>query len=177
MHVTIKTSHCFPNSFMQYPDSWHKQEPAHLQDIKGPFFPPTSFSGYSSCLDTITGVLSGLKDYLVSSGSRVPKLSPVKLSRAEFQQIQQAPPACRICLEPLMTNIPTEMLSNTVVSPFPNSRRILLRYNSWEISQLPPLSIYTPLWANTFVDNPCKSQTLKTQSSSLTNSRVIQSSS
>lgn len=107
---------------MQYPDSWNKQEPAHLQDIKGLFFFPSSFSGYSSCLATVSGVLSGLKDYLVSSGSQVPKLSSMKLSRAEFQEIQQAS-ACRICLEPLLTNILTEMLSNTVVSPFPNKRK------------------------------------------------------
>lgn len=130
MHVTIKTSHCFTNSFMQYPDSWNKQEPAHLQDIKGLFSPSSRFSGYSSCQDTVSAVLSGLKDYLVSSGFRVPKLSPLKLSRAEFQQIQQASPAGMICLEPLITNIPTEMLSNTVVSPLPKNTKILLKYNT-----------------------------------------------
>ena len=90
-----------------------------------PFFSP-SFYDYSSCLDTAAGALKGLKGYLASSGSRVPKLLPVKLSCAELRQIQQASPACRICLEPRKTIIPTERLSNTVISPFPNSRSILL---------------------------------------------------
>lgn len=68
------------------------------------YFPPPSFCNYSTCLDTGTGVLTGLRGYLASSGSRVPKLSPV--SHVEFQQFQQASLACKVCLEPLKTIIP-----------------------------------------------------------------------
>lgn len=146
--MTIKTSHCFTHSCNILMHGTSKSQ--HICRILKAFFFPSSFSGYSSCLDTVSGVLSGLKDYLVSSGPQVPKLSPVKLSCAEFQQIQQASPACRICLEPLITNIPTEMLSNTVVSPFPTTEKILLKYNTeiYPSSHLSPftfLSEQTPL--------------------------------